>query len=374
MPAEPDQVVSTISGLSVAVVHDWLTGMRGGEKVLEAILDLVPNADLYTLFHFEGTVSEKISSHGITTSPLQSFARRAGNYRHLLPLYPLAVKSWDFSGYDLVISSSHAVAKGVATGSVPHLCYCHTPMRYVWDRFDDYFQPRRPVLRFAAEMLAPALRKWDRETSDSVDRFVANSSLVSERIKRFYDRTSTVVPPFVETRFLERSLSERRLDHHAVVSALVPYKRVDLAMRAADECKRKLEIVGDGPERAALERSATPGVEIRGRLPFDELARTVETARSLIIPGVEDFGITALEALALGTPVIASTDSGTKDVVIDGITGVLFDRARPGSLEEAILKSEAIEWDRARLRLHAKRFSRERFQRDFLREVENLVG
>ncbi|MCA1734149.1 MAG: glycosyltransferase family 4 protein, partial [Acidobacteria bacterium] len=166
----------------VAVVHDWLTGQRGGEHVLEAILELFPWATIFTLFHFPGSVSPAIERHLIRTSRLQRLSTRVGNYRYLLPLFPWAVSEWDLSDYDLVISSSHAVAKGVRTGSTPHVCYCHTPMRYIWDRFDDYFPPQSPVKRFAAVTLAGPMREWDRRTAEGVDAFVANSHFVASRI------------------------------------------------------------------------------------------------------------------------------------------------------------------------------------------------
>jgi len=176
----------------VAVIHDWLTGMRGGEHVLEAILDLVPGAELFTLFHFPNSVSPAIESHTIHTSALQPVATRVSNYRTLLPLFPRAVKQWDLRGFDLVISSSHAVAKGVDSRGKPHLCYCHTPMRYIWDRFDDYFPRTKPLRRLAGRLVAARLRPWDVATSAGVTQFVANSSFVRDRIRRYYDRDSVV--------------------------------------------------------------------------------------------------------------------------------------------------------------------------------------
>src|SRR5216684_5131907 len=179
----------------VAVIHDWLTGMRGGEHVLEAILDLVPGAELFTLFHFPGSVSPAIESHTIHTSALQPLATRVSNYRTLLPLFPRAVKQWDLRGFDLVISSSHAVAKGVDSRGKPHLCYCHTPMRYIWDRFDDYFPRSRPMLRAAVSLFAPRLRKWDVATAADVTRFIANSNFVRDRIQKYYRRDADVIHP-----------------------------------------------------------------------------------------------------------------------------------------------------------------------------------
>src|SRR5436853_816402 len=206
----------------VAVVHDWLTGMRGGEAVLEGILEVVPGAEIFTLFHFPGSVSAAIESRPIHTSRLQRLAARVRDYRTLLPLFPRAVRQWDLGGFDLVISSSHAVAKGVDARGRPHLCYCHTPMRYVWDRFDDYF-PRGPK-RLLARPLAASLRRWDVASSAGVTRFVANSRFVAERIRRFYGREAEVIHPFVDEAFLRQPLAVGRDEFHLVVSARVPYK------------------------------------------------------------------------------------------------------------------------------------------------------
>src|SRR4051794_9547574 len=248
----------------VAVIHDWLTGMRGGELVLEAILDLAPDAELFTLFHFPGSVSKAIESHTIHTSRLQSLATRVRDYRTLLPLFSRAVRQWDLSAFDLVVSSSHAVAKGVDARGKPHLCYCHTPMRYVWDRFDDYF-PRGPK-RLLMRPLAASLRRWDVASSAGVTKFLANSRFVADRIRRFYGRDADVVPPFVGEAFLGGPLREERDDFHLVVSALVPYKRVELAVEAAEATGRRLVVIGGGPLLETLRRRGGPNVTFLGNV------------------------------------------------------------------------------------------------------------
>ncbi|HEV7484795.1 MAG TPA: glycosyltransferase [Thermoanaerobaculia bacterium] len=354
----------------VAVIHDWLTGMRGGESVLEAILDLVPDAELFTLFHFPGSVSKAIESHTIHTSRLQSLATRVRDYRTLLPLFPRAVRQWDLSGFDLVISSSHAVAKGVDARGKPHLCYCHTPMRYIWDRFDDYF-PRGPK-RILAKPVAARLRRWDVAASKGVTRFVANSNFVRDRIRAYYDRDATVVHPFVDDAFLNAPLHEAREDFHVVVSALVPYKHIELAIDAAAD--RRLVVIGGGPLLASLRARGGPNVQFLGHVSRDVIIDHLGRAQSLILPGVEDFGITPLEAMALGTPVVALGTGGVRDSVVPGTMGIFFETAAVHSLRAALDDAQRRAWDRAAIRAHAATFSRERFHREMRAEIELVTG
>jgi glycosyltransferase involved in cell wall biosynthesis len=354
----------------VAVIHDWLTGMRGGEQVLEAILDLVPDAELFTLFHFSGSVSKAIESHTIHTSRLQSLATRVRDYRTLLPLFPRAVRQWDLSGFDLVISSSHAVAKGVDARGKPHLCYCHTPMRYIWDRFDDYFP--RGAKRILAKPVAASLRRWDVASSKSVTRFVANSNFVRDRIRAYYDRDAAVVHPFVDSAFLQPPLNETRDDFHLVVSALVPYKHIELAIDAAAD--RRLVVIGGGPLLAPLRARGGPNVQFLGPVSRDVIIDHLGRAQSLILPGVEDFGITPLEAMALGTPVVALGTGGVRDSVLPGTTGIFFEKAAVHSLRAALDEAQGRAWDRATIRAHAAQFSRERFHGEMRAEIELVAG
>lgn len=357
--------------MRVAVIHDWLTGMRGGELVLEGILDVVPNAEIFTLFHFRGSVSERIESHTIHTSSLQRLAKRVTDYRRLLPLFPRAVRGWDLSGYDAIISSSHAVAKGVDAKGKPHLCYCHTPMRYIWDRFDDYFP--RGIARAGMKLLAPRLRRWDVKTSSEVTRFVANSNFVKERIQRFYGRDAGVVHPFVEDDFLQAPLVEEREDEHVIVSALVPYKRVELAIEAFERAGRRLVIIGKGPLFARLAARRTPNVELLGFVSKARIIERLSRARSLILPGVEDFGITPLEAMALGTPVVAYGEGGVLDSVMEGTTGIFFRQPTVEALGNAVADAESRQWDRAAIRAHAATFSRTRFDEEFRAELRRVT-
>jgi glycosyltransferase involved in cell wall biosynthesis len=343
----------------VAVIHDWLTGMRGGEAVLEGILDIVPEAELFTLFHFPGSVSQKIESRVIHTSSLQRLARRVSDYRQLLPLFPRAAREFDLRAFDLIISSSHCVAKGVDARGKPHLSYCHTPMRYIWDRFDDYFPRSKPLRRAAAVSIVPWLRRWDVKTAAGVTEFVANSTFVRERIRRYYKRDASIVHPFVDDAFLNAPLSRERDDYHIVVSALVPYKKIELAVEAAHG--RRLVIIGGGPLLEQLRARSGPNVELMGSVSRDRIIERLARARSLILPGVEDFGITPLEAMALGTPVVALGEGGVRDSVKGGTTGIFFDAPEVEALGRALDAVEAREWDREAIRAHAATFSRRRF-------------
>jgi glycosyltransferase involved in cell wall biosynthesis len=349
----------------VAVIHDWLTGMRGGEAVLEAILDILPEADLFTLFHFRGSMSQQIESRRIHTSHLQSMAERASDYRRLLPLFPNAARAWDFREYDLIVSSSHCVAKGVDAKGKPHLSYCHTPMRYIWDRFDDYFPRSKPLQRAAMMSVAPFLRRWDVKTSKEVTKFVANSTFVRDRIRRYYDRDAEVIHPFVDDAFFTPALETDRDDYHIVVSALVPYKRVELAVAAAVATGRRLMVIGGGPLLDELKKRGGRNVEIVGAVSRAMIVERVARARSLILPGVEDFGITPLEAMALGTPVVALGEGGVLDSVVPGRTGIFFEHGSVESLCRALDEVESYQWDRAAIRSHAARFSRARFDEQF---------
>jgi len=354
----------------VAVIHDWLTGMRGGEAVLEAILDALPGADVFTLFHFPGSVSEKIESRTIHTSELQRLAQRTSDYRRLLPLFPHAARRWDLRAYDLIVSSSHCVAKGVNARGKPHLSYCHTPMRYIWDRFDDYFPRSRPIRRAAAMSVAPWLRRWDVATAAEVTRFVANSTFVRERIRRLYNRDAEVVHPYVDDAFLAPPLQDEREDYHVIVSALVPYKRVDLAFAAG----KRLVVIGGGPLYDELKRRGGPNVSMLGSVSREVIIERIAHARSLILPGVEDFGITPLEAMALGTPVVALREGGVLDTVVDGVTGILFDRPEAESLRRALDDVESRTWDRAAIRARAAQFSRARFDAEFRVILSRVAG
>ncbi len=321
-----------------ALVHDWLTGMRGGEKVLAEIAALFPGAPIHTLFHFPGTVSAELEAHPIHTSFLANAPGARRHYRRYLPLFPAAIEDFDLSGYELVVSTSHCVAKGAIPGPrALHVCYCHSPMRYAWDQEHAYFPHRQgPVARLRGLVLT-RLRTWDVASAARVDAFVANSRFVAARIERYYRRQATVIHPPVDTGFFTPGEGVGDGTEYAlVVSALAPYKRVELALAACERLGMPLRVVGDGPELERLRPLAGPRTRFLGRVDGGELLALYRDAACLLQPGVEDFGISTVEALACGVPVVALGEGGVLDVVEDGVHGVLYPTAGdPGALAAA---------------------------------------
>jgi glycosyltransferase involved in cell wall biosynthesis len=353
----------------VALVHDWLTGMRGGERCLEVFCELFPDADLYTLLHVRGSVSRAIEQRRIITSFIQRLPDAARHYRSYLPLFPAAIRALDLRGYDLVLSSSHAVAKSVRVprGAL-HVCYCFTPMRYVWDLYDDYFGARAGRLtRLVMPPVAAALRRWDRRTAAGVHHFVGISHFIADRIRRCYGRDAEVIyPPVDVARF---RLEEKPETYYLVVSALAPYKRVGLAVEAATRLGRRLVVVGTGPEETRLRATAGPTVEFLGWKDDAEVAELYARCRALLFPTVEDFGITPLEAMAAGRPVIALGQGGALETVVPPggaapPTGLLFPRQTVDDLVEAMLRFETgvVAFEPKALRRHAETFDRPVFK------------
>ena len=351
--------------MRVALVHDWLTGMRGGERTLEVFCELFPKADLFTLLHVPGSVTPLIEDRRIVTSFIQRLPRASTRYQYYLPLFPAAVRRLDLSGYDLIVSLSHCAAKAVRRpAQAVHLSYCFSPMRYIWDLYDDYFGRRAPPLRrWLMPPLAAALRAWDRHT-DGVDAFVAISHHIADRIRRVYGRHADVIhPPVDVARF--RPVAEIE-DFYLVVSALVPYKRVDLAVAAARRLGRRLLIVGTGPEERRLRAQAGAGVELLGWRPDAEVAELYARCRAVLFPVVEDYGIVPLEAAAAGRPTIALAHGGALETMVglDGgpaaPTAVFFHEQTASALAEAMLTFEANahRFDPRAMRARAETFDR----------------
>ncbi len=366
--------------MRVALVHDWLTGMRGGEKCLEVFCEMFPDADLFALLHVKGAMSPTIEDMAIHTSFLQRVPGIGKLYRNFLPLFPRAIESFDLSGYDLVLSSSSCVAKGAKPGDAAvHVCYCHSPMRYIWDKYDDYFGPGRAGWhkRLAMRLLVKRLRRWDVRSAARVHHFIANSRYVADRIRRYYGRDAAVINPPVDcSRFQPGGGAG---DYYLAAGAFAPYKRFDLAVEAFNRLKRPLKVAGAGPEEARLRRMSEPHIEFLGRVSDEELARLYAGCRAFIFPGEEDFGIMPLEAMAAGRPVIALGRGGALETVV-GLdqadrppTGVFFPEPTADALCAAVREFErrADAFDPRAIRARALEFDRPVYRRrmeEFIRE------
>ena len=353
-----------------AIVHYWLLGMRGGEKVVEALCRLLPEPDIFTLFYDPERVSPFLRSHRVTTSFLNPLRR---HHRSLLPLMPLALEHFDLRGYDLVISSESGPAKGVITAAqTRHICYCHTPMRYLWDLYPAYLHEwtRSPVKRVLMATLTSYLRLWDQSSAAHVDEFIANSHNVQNRIWKAYRRDSDVIYPPVA---VEDFWTGAPQDYYLIVSELVAYKRIADAVRYCSRTGRRLRIVGDGPQYRELRNLAGPSVQFCGRVPDIELRKLYAHSRALLVPGEEDFGIAAVEALASGKPIIGVGRGGVLESAprINPRAGFFYREAGDEGLRTAIEEFEQEEQflSPTAIRAHAMRFSEERFRE----EMSNVI-
>ena len=381
--------------MKVALIHDWLTGMRGGEKCLEVLCDLYPNADIFTLLHNKGSVSDCIEKLNIKTSFIQKLPFR-GKYRLYLPLFPTAIELFDLSAYDLVISTSHCVAKGVITKpDAVHICYCHTPMRYVWDMYHTYFGKGRVgfLSRAVFSIIANYLRLWDASSSPRVDHFVTNSNFVAKRIFKFYGRKSEVVHPPVDCSTFKISASVE--DYYLMVTAFAPYKKVDLAIQAFNSLQLPLIIIGSGQDEKRLKEISTGNVEFLGWQSSERISEYYSKCKALVFPGEEDFGIVPLEAQASGRPVIAYGKGGVCETVIpanpqnngskglyssaemteaENATGLFFYEQTVNAIVDAVKEFEKIaqSFDSQMIRDHALKFDKPIFKERLKNSIDRM--
>ena len=365
--------IVSLEGIKVALVHDWLNGMRGGEKCLEVLCELFPDADLYTLIHDKGKLSKIIESKKITSSFIQKMPFGLKKYRYYLPLFPLAIEQFNLNDYDLIVSSSHCVAKGAKhNDSVYHISYVHTPMRYVWDQFEVYFkQPQTSLLvRIGAEATRSYLKRWDIKTSKRVNTFICNSHNIRRKIRDYYNRESQVIHPPVDLSFFKPG--GEKDSFYLLVGAFAPNKRVDLAVKAFNKLKLPLKIAGGGQDEAYCRSIAKENIEFYGTLSNKKLLELYQKARALVFPGEDDFGITPLEAQACNTPVIAYASGGALETVTDQ-TGIFFTEQKEEALCAAVQKMERIwkNFSEETFNEHTKLFRREKYKEKMAKAIQN---
>ena len=330
--------------------------MGVAERVAEAMHDSFPSAPMYTTVALPKSLPPRLRAADIRTSPMQRLPDIERRFRHYFMLYPLAVEHFDLSSYDLIFSSSSGYAKGVRRRrNAIHVCYCHTPMRWVW-RYEDYVARERfgGLAKSMLPMCVWGLRKWDLRAAQQPNYYIANSRLVAQRIKKIYGREAIVIPPPIEVERFQPSIEVD--DYYLVLSRLMPYKRIDLAIEACDRLSRRLIVIGDGPDRKRLERLAGPKTEFLGGQPDRVVNFHASRCRALLFPGEEDFGMAPLEANAAGRPVIAYRGGGAVETVVEGVTGIFFDKPNSTALVEAIEEFESLSWDQMALRRHAEGF------------------
>lgn len=352
--------------MKTSIVHDWLVAKGGAEKVLEAIHSLFP-AKVYTL------VKAGSWPYEVETSFLQRVPFSTKYYRYLLPFFSRAIESFDLSEYDLILSSSHAVAKGVRKreGQL-HICYCHTPVRYAWDLQEQYLSTLKGLKKTLAKRTLAKLREWDLRTAAGVDHFIANSKFVAKRIKTTYGRESTVIYPPVDVESFQ--LQKGKEPFYLAASRLVPYKRIDLIVEAfANMPQKRLVVIGDGPEMAKVRAKASSNVEILGYQTGEVLCDYMQRAKAFVFAAEEDFGIVPVEAQACGTPVLAFGKGGARETVVEGVTGHFFEEQVVESLIQGVQAFERMDFDPLAIRRHAQQFSTERFKKEYAAFVERAL-
>jgi len=351
--------------MRIALVHYWLVNHGGGEKVLEALCEMFPNADIFTHCVDRGRLPAIIKRHTIKTTFIDKLPFSKRFYKHYLPLMPLALERLNLSEYDLVISSESGPAKGVVVPTeTKHICYCHTPMRYLWDHKEEYLAEANPLVRFFMIPIFHYLRIWDTLSARRADKIIANSSAVSARIKRWWGRRSEVIHPPVDTLYFKKFTQDAPEDYYLFAGRLVRYKRADLAIKACIKLNKKLVIAGNGEEMENLRAIAGLDVEFRGRVNREELARLYAGCKALLFPGEEDFGIVPIEAMASGRPVIAFKKGGALDYITED-NGCFFSHQTPDSLAEAIrnFESNQAQFTPKKITASVDRFERKHFKK-----------
>lgn len=366
--------------MKTAIVHEWLVNYAGSEKVVESFTNIWQDADVFTLVDFLNDEERRIILKGkkAKTSFIQNLPYAKKRHRKYLPLFPKAIESFDLSKYDLIISSSHSVAKGVRTNKNQlHICYCHSPMRYAWDEADYYLKEANlnsGIKGLVAQSILKYLRKWDLKSADNVDYFIANSNHIAKKIKRIYNRHADVIYPPVDVE--KFSLATEKEDFYLTASRLVPYKRIDLIIEAfARMPDKKLIVIGSGPEKERLKAKAASNISLIGYQEFDSLKSYMQKAKAFVFAAEEDFGIIVVEAMACGTPVIAGNFGGTTESVVDKKTGVLFPNQTVDSIVEAVKNFDVIakSINNSEIRIHSEKFSREIFEKNIKAYVDEKI-
>lgn len=349
--------------MKIAIVHYWLVNMRGGEKVIEALLDVYPDADVFCHVYSEKDISRKIASRIKGTTFVQKLPFSVKRYQAYLPFMPLALEELDLTEYDLVISSESGPAKGVVIGpDAMHICYCHSPMRYVWDMYYQYKKNAGFLKRIFMPFIMHYLRMWDVSTSHRVTHFIANSNYVSSRLYKYYNRKSIVINPPVDYEAFE--LSEIQEDYYLIVGQLVDYKKADMAIRAFNISGRRLVVIGEGEQLEYCKKIAAPNVSVLGKQPFSVLKDHYSKCKALIFPGIEDFGIVPLEVMASGRPVLAYKKGGALETVLEGTTGLFFAQQTEQAINDVVDQFEKLEdtFDPEFIRNHALGYSVDKFK------------
>jgi len=356
----------------IAIVHDWLVTDAGAEKVLKAILEIYPDADVFSLVDFLNNKDKKIVLHGkhAKTSFIQNLPFSKKHFRNYLPFFPKAIESFDLSSYSLIISSSWAVAKGVKkTDNQVHICYSHTPIRYAWDLYDEYTSNLSWPKKFLVQQTLKYIRKWDLTTVDRVDYFIANSKFVQERIKKTYDRDSKVIYPPVDVE--KFSLYRQKEEFYLTASRLVPYKKTKLIVEAFNAmADKKLVVIGAGEEFEDIQKIAGKNITVLGYCDDHIMVDTMQRAKAFVYAAIEDFGIVPIEAQACGTPVMALNDGGTAETVVDGVNGVHFETQCVEDIVNAVARFESLTFDTSRIAKDAKSYATSRFKQ----EMEDFVA